>query len=136
MAASHEVLEHTGELRLRVRAPNLGELLAEAGSALGEVLLQHAEAGIRVPMQLVTVRSPDRDALLVDWLNELVFRADTMQWIPREFEVVEASDTEARAWVQGVHVAEAPALVKAATHHGLRITDIDGGLQAEIVLDV
>lgn len=124
------------ELQLRLRATTLGGVLSEAGRALGELLLRGALPTVSGPAREVVVRSTDREALLVDWLNELLYLAETEHWVPAAFESVEASDREVRARVRGVPVAEAPALVKAATHHGLRIERINGDLQAEVIFDV
>lgn len=119
-----------------MRAATLGELLSEAGTALGELLLRGTPATVQSAARDIVVSSHDREALLVDWLNELVYLAEAERWVPVVFDRVEACDTEVRATVRGVPVVEPPALVKAATHHGLRIEWIDGRLQAEVILDV
>lgn len=110
--------------------------MAEAGTALGELLLGGAPALAPGPVREVVVASSDRDALLVDWLNELLYLAETGRWVPRTFEAVQASEREVRARVRGVQIAETPALIKAATHHGLRIERRNGDLQADVIFDV
>jgi SHS2 domain-containing protein len=133
---SHEFLEHVSELRLRVRAPTLDGLLSEAGKALGELLLRGEHATAPGPPREVVVSSSDREALLVDWLNELLYLAETERWAPVHFEPIHVSDREVRARVRGVPIRETPSLVKAATHHRLRIEHENGDLQAEVILDV
>ena len=135
-SATHEYVDHTAEVELRVRAGSLGELLAEAGRALGGLLLRGAPATVAGPWREIEVRAPDRAALLVDWLNELVFRAEAEWWVGSEFDVQAATDTCVRAHVRGVPVAEAPAIVKAATFHGLRVEEADGRLEATVIFDV
>jgi SHS2 domain-containing protein len=131
----HRFLEHTGEVRLQVRAASLAGLLAEAGRALAELQLpgggQPAAA-----WRPVEVRSTDRAALLVDWLNELIYRAEVNREVATEFAVEEAMETRLRARVRGVAVEQPPALVKAATLHRARVELIPGGVEAEVVLDV
>ncbi len=135
-SASHEFLEHVSELKLRVRAATFDELLSEAGTALGTLLARGAPLRLDPLPRDIVVSSSDREALLVDWLNELVFLAETEHWVPVTFDRVEARDTQVRATVRGVPVTEAPALVKAATHHGLRVEQLNGMLQAEVILDI
>jgi SHS2 domain-containing protein len=53
-----------------------------------------------------------------------------------EFEVREATERGVQARVRGARVREAPATVKAATLHGLRLEKTAEGLEAEITLDV
>ena len=136
VVASSEVLEHTAEVKLRVRAPSLGDLLAEAGRALGAAELGRARAAPDGPWRRVEVRSADRDALLVDWLNELIYLAETERWVPVEFEMEAVTPTALRARARGVRVAATPARVKAATFHGLRIAETPSGLEADVILDV
>ena len=56
--------------------------------------------------------------------------------MPQQFEMLEVSDHRVLARVRGLGVAVAPAFVKAATHHGLRVSPANHGLEAEVVLDV
>jgi SHS2 domain-containing protein len=136
LAPSHAFLEHTGELHLRVRAGSLAGLLAEAGRALAGLLLRGAPRKPVGRWEEAEVRSTDRAALLVDWLNELIYRAESGLEVPTEFEVREVSDTVLRVRLRGVAVDEPPALVKAATLHGAKVEAVAGGLQGDVVLDV
>jgi SHS2 domain-containing protein len=129
-------LEHIGEVRLRVQAGSLTELLAEAGRALADLLLRGGPAQTGSRWRHIEVRSADREALLVDWLNELIYQAETTREVPAEFEVLEATATRVRARVRGVAVDQPPALVKAATLHGARVEVVAGGLEADVVLDI
>lgn len=85
---------------------------------------------------MIRVSSSDRDALLVDWLNELISLADIERWVALDFTVDTAEDTEVRAQVSGVTIERASTRVKAATFHGLRVQERRGVLEARIILDV
>ena len=136
MRASHELLDHTSELRLRVRAASLGELLGEAGRALGALELAGRPADPSGHWREIELRAADHGALLVDWLNELLYLAETERWVPVEFLVEHADESAARVRARGVPVPRAPGFVKAATFHDLRIEEVPGGWEAEVVLDV
>ena len=82
------------------------------------------------------VSAHDRESLLVDWLNEILFVAETGLWIPLEIEVLEASNTRIRARARGMTVEVSPSMVKAATFHGLEVVETADGLSAEVILDV
>ena len=84
----------------------------------------------------IEVLSVDREALLVDWLNEILFFAEVESWVAVEFDILETSSERLKASARGVPVEEPPALVKAATFHGLAVEEKDGGLQAEVIFDV
>jgi SHS2 domain-containing protein len=56
---------------------------------------------------MIRVSSSDRDALLVDWLNELISLSDIERWVALDFTVDTAEDTEVRAQVSGVTIERA-----------------------------
>jgi SHS2 domain-containing protein len=132
----HERRDRTSEIELHVRAGSLGDLLAEAGRALGEVQLTGADCVAGGPARPLHVFSGDREALLVDWLNELIFLADIDRWVAMDFSIDLVSDTEVRARASGITLEWALTRVKAATFHGLRVESVAGGLEATIILDV
>jgi SHS2 domain-containing protein len=137
IAPGYELLEHTSEVELRVHAPTWSELLAEAAGALTAHLTGGTPPRAKTTAwRRVDVRAPDRCALLVDWLNELLYRAEAEWWIPVEVVIENASDCEVRARVRGVPVDTAPTAVKAATLHGVSVGTGPAGLEATVILDV
>jgi SHS2 domain-containing protein len=132
----HTWVDHTAEVQLQVGAESLSGLLAEAGRALGLLLLRGREAEPSGEARAIEVSSVDREALLVDWLNEIIFLAEVERWVAVEFEALEASETHLTASARGVTVDDPPALVKAATFHGLAVEEREEGLQAEVIFDV
>lgn len=133
---SHCFVDHTAEVGLRVRAASFAGLLVEAGRGLAELLLREIPAEPAGEAREIEVSSHDREALLVDWLNELLFVAEARLWVPLEFEVLEASDNHIRARARGAAVEVPPSIVKAATLHGLRVVETAEGFAAEVILDV
>ena len=132
----HEVVDHTSEVQLRLRAGTLGELLAEAGRALARLQLGGSAGPATRRWREIEVSSPDRASLLADWLNELVFLAETERWVATEFAIGPTDGGSVRARVRGVEVERVPGLVKAATLHGLRVVEVEGGMEGEVILDV
>ncbi len=134
--ARHSLAAHTGEVELHLEAATLGELFGEAARALAEIM-----GGPLVPSgdgsyQEVSIGSPDRDALLVDWLNELIFLSERDKRIFGEVRIEQISERALRASVRGREVEEVKLHVKAATFHGLDISEGPQGFAANIVLDV
>lgn len=136
MRPSLEVLEHPGEVRLRLRAATPGDLAVVAGRALAELELGRAPGPAEGPWRQIVVQGRDREALLVHWLNELIYLAEADRWVAVEFAVEAATETELRLRAGGIVVDEAPSRVKAATFHGLRIAPVSDGVEADVVLDV
>src|SRR5438067_782294 len=126
----HELREHIGELEIAASAPTLSELFVEVARALAGVMSKGA-SGIEQQAQeeAIELEAPDRDALLVDWLNELIFQAETKKLVFTEF-AIDASERKLRARVKGSPAREMRTDVKAATFHGLSITEGGDGFSA------
>ena len=135
LSPSHEIADHVSEVRLRVRASSLGGLLVEAGRAIAELQLRGAEAS-SAGWRTIELSAPDRALLLVDWLNELIYLAEAERWVGVHFDVDSAEDGQLRARVRGVRLEHSVSLLKAATLHELRVAEIPGGLEGEVILDV
>lgn len=133
---SHRFVDHTSEIGLQVQAGSFGELLAEAARGLARLMLREAPAEVEGETREFEVSAHDRESLLVDWLNEILYVAETGLWVPLEIEVLEASDTRIRARARGATVEVSPSMVKAATFHGLQVVETADGLSAEVILDV
>jgi SHS2 domain-containing protein len=132
----HRWVDHTSEVQLQVGAESLAGLAAESGRALGLFLLRGHPAEPAGEPRTIGVLSVDREALLVDWLNEILFLAEVERWVAVDFDVLETSSEHLTASARGVPVDEPPALVKAATFHGLAVEERDGGFRAEVIFDV
>ena len=137
----HNWVDHTSEVQLQVGAESLAGLAVEAGQALILLLLRGrrpSDVEPAGPPRTLEVDSVDREALMVDWLNEILFVSEVDLWVPVEFEIEEASPTRLKASARGVTVDDPPSNVKAATFHGLRVeeSEEDEGLQAEVIFDV
>jgi SHS2 domain-containing protein len=133
--ATHSLAEHVGELAIRLEADSPPELFAESARALAEVMLGRP-ANASGAWEHVWVKANDRDALLVAWLDELIYRAERDYKIYGEVQVQRVTDCELDASVRGEPVSDLKTQVKAATWHGLEIVDTAKGVAATVVLDV
>lgn len=135
--ARHAFEEHTGELRMSLSAPTLEELFAEAARALAEATLgdRPLPVGEGEP-ERVAVEGRDREALLVAFLDELVFRMETSGRVYPEVQVERVGARAMTATIRGAPVADLRPLVKAATYHDLSIRGGNDGFSCTVVLDV
>lgn len=126
-------VEHTGELELELEGSEEPEIFAAAVAALNELL----EDGSSGPPERrdVVLRSPERATLLADWLDELVFLAETEDFVPARVTTLELTQGGLRATVEGRR-GRPPHLVKAVTYHGLEFAAGEGRVRARAVLDV
>lgn len=132
----HLFEDHVGEVRLRIEAPTLAELFEEAARGLAELMLGNVSPSTTGGAEKIAIQAEDREALLVDWLNELIFLSETQSKIYTEIRVHRVSDTGLEAEVRGTAPEAIRTLVKAATLHGLKVEDSPLGFSATVVLDV
>lgn len=133
---SHAFEEHTGEVRLRLRAADERGVFEEAARALAELMLGDEPHGPPGPPERVEVRASDRAALLAAWLDELVFLSETRKLVWTDARVLELDEGALSAEVTGVEADALRTQVKAATLHDLRIERGASGVEALVVLDV
>jgi SHS2 domain-containing protein len=138
MVPRHAFEEHTGDLRARVEGTTVEEVLAEAGRALAAVLAGPGilDAEPSGPAEAVSLDAPDPAALLVDWLNELLYLSETRKRVYTRFSFEVATPNAVRASVRGSEPDGLRTQVKAATLHGARVEREGDGLVATVVLDV
>ena len=129
----YEWRSHTAEIELALAAGSEEEIFAEALEAFGR-LIELADDGSAARHEIELV-AHDRGALLVEWIDELIYLADTESFVPDRVEALELRPNGLRARLAGRSTHFDP-LVKAATWHDLRFERSDGGWEARIVLDV
>ena len=132
----HAFVEHTGEERLLVHSPTLAGLYAESARALAQLQGVTDSTPAEAEWRPVEVRAADSAALLVEWLNELIFLAEHERWVPMEFRVELLTPTRLRVWGRGPTLSAPVCRVKAATRHGLQVARHDAGFRGEVVFDV
>jgi SHS2 domain-containing protein len=132
----HRFVEHTGELELSIEAPDLASLLEEAARALADVMAEDAAGTPTSEPEHVELTAPDRESLLVEWLNELVFRSEVKKCVYGDACVHRAGERGLSATLRGRAPSAPRTAVKAATWHRLRVTPTPEGLAATVVLDV
>jgi SHS2 domain-containing protein len=135
--SGHEILEHTADVGIRATGATLEECFEEATRALAEVIgIYRPGGGDPVEIEL---RAGDIEALLVDWLSEVLYLHDSRDAVVAGVELHEVTDDGLRGTLALAPRGEEPAggtQVKAITYHRLRVARLDGGFVAEVYLDV
>jgi SHS2 domain-containing protein len=153
-------VDHTGELELEIEAPDERAVFEEAVAAVRELtggesgdnggadgdIHCGADAAADEPAKTkgnaapggpreIEVTAPDRAALLVGWLEELFFLAETQDFVPLRVTRLELAAERLEATVDG-RIGRPRHLVKAVTYHGLTLEPSHRGWRARVVLDV
>jgi SHS2 domain-containing protein len=137
MSASSRTVEHVGEWRVELR----GDTLIEVFQELARVIARVAGPCSGTPgrWEAIDVEARDREALLVDYANELVSRSEIDQRAYDDVQHVVIRDEgrpRIHARMRGRPVTSWRSPLKAATYHGARLAREGEGWQASVLFDV
>jgi SHS2 domain-containing protein len=130
------VVDHTADWALRVFGRDMAGLLTNAALGMSSLLVADLADVPLVEERRLELEAWDAETLLVDWLSELAYLAESEGLVFREFELSQVSGTRMTAVIRGGRAAELLKHIKAVTYHNLVIEQSDQGLEATIVFDV
>ena len=135
----HEQFDHTADLGLRVRSPDLNTLFAEAAECLYSAFVEDLSTIHPVEECAVEIVGNDLVYLLFDWLKELLYRFDGDGMLFGKYEVhVRENGLSARVWGEPFDPTRHPMSreVKAITYHDLIVEKSADGWLAEVIVDI
>lgn len=130
-----EELEHTADLRLRVWGADLRELFTHAAQGMFYLMRCVSRKPARVTRH-IALQSPDVETLLVDWLNELRYLAETGHECYDLYEIRLLEPTRLEATVHGKTDCSPGKIIKAATFFDLHVACNESGCRATITFDI
>ncbi len=131
-----EELEHTADVRIRVRGESIPHLFGEAARAMFQTM--YGTCTNPSISRTVTLECADTECLLADLLSELLFISEVEDVVFCSF-AVEIEGTRLR--VEGSGEPLDPTRhtgreIKGISYSGLRIQERDGEYLVEIIFDV
>jgi SHS2 domain-containing protein len=130
----HREVEHTADWGLEVWAPDLPGLIEESARGMYDLMGVVVSEDARCHRQL-EIGSDDREQLLVSFLEELLFIADSEELAFDGF-MLRLVDTNLQARLEGGLMVERTKEIKAVTYHYLEIEESGRGLETRIIFDV
>jgi SHS2 domain-containing protein len=135
---SFRLREHTADIAVEASGETLGETFAEiaAGLTVAHCETVPPDVGTRFSIQ---VRAESRDALLFDYLDELIYERDVRGVLPTDHEVSVTRNDEwvATASARGVPFETIDAReIKAVTYSEMELVETSSGWRAYVVFDV
>ena len=135
----YEVFEHTADIGLQAYGQTLPELFVNAAAGMESLMVAPTQIEARISRE-VSVEGHDLVALLIAWLNELIFLFDTEYLLLNRFEISDFTGTSLRATVAGEPYTSArhdlSSAIKAVTWHEAQVRSEDAGYQARIIFDI
>jgi SHS2 domain-containing protein len=139
-SSGFEELPHTADWALRVWAPDLPGLFAQAARGMHALSGARPAAGPR-RLRTIELQAPDAESLLVGFLSELVFAAEGERLIFNRIKVRlhdpdPGPGLRLSATMSAAPLSSLTRAIKAVTYHNLSIRRTAGGYEVEIVFDV
>ena len=133
--------EHTADVGIEVESGDLPGLFVEAGAAFRELVIASSELEPTGEWSELEVRAGDLPALLLSFLEELLYRWDAHGVMLLDLAVEVEGEGEYRIRARGRCATARPGAevetdIKAVTWHGLCVDPTAGGWRARVVLDV
>lgn len=134
-----ELIEHTADIG--VRAFGASEAEAFQNTAVGMFsLITDLDLVREEECFDIQVQAEDRETLLVEWLNELLYLNDSRDLLLKRFEIKDLGETSLRATACGEPIDrgrhELMTDIKAATYYMLKVKETPEGWMAEVIFDV
>ncbi len=130
----YEELDHTADWAFRAFGNDLKELFENAAYAL--FALEGALDAQSTLTREIRVAGIDREALLVNWLSELLFFQETKRETYQTFNITKLTETDLEATVHGAQTQPITKFIKAVTYHDLKIEQKEKSWEATVVVDV
>jgi SHS2 domain-containing protein len=134
-----EVIAHTADIGIMAYGADLKQAFANTARGLFSLITELDTVAVKEHCN-VQVTAPDREALLVNWLNELIYLFEAKEMLFNRFDITRLIDTELTATGYGEKIDLAKHTlkiqVKATTYHMLKIEQNEEGWKARVIFDV
>jgi len=139
MKKAFEIIDHTADVGIIAYGADIKELFSNAALALFSLITELESVDEKLHLDL-EVSSEDRDSLLVEWLNELIYFFDVKHILFNRFDIESLTHNELKATCYGEDFDpmkhKIKMGVKAATYHMLRLDKNGDGYKAQIIFDI
>lgn len=134
-----EIIDHTADIGINVYGRTLKDLFSNAAVALFSLISDPGQVKA-TETRTVSVSAPDRESLLICWLNELIYLWDTEHLLLSHFKITRLTSQHLEAACLGERFDPSKHSVhrdvKAATYHMLQINRGTQGYQTRVIFDI
>ena len=130
-----EILEHITDLKIRAFGKDKKELFLN--TMIGMYTGARYESEGREIKREIQISSLDSSALLVDFLNELIYLTETHKEVYHRIQFQKFNNQDLQGTLIGKKLQKIGVLIKGATYHQLQIHQREDGIwEATILFDI
>jgi SHS2 domain-containing protein len=134
-----EVIDHTADIGIMAYGADLKQAFANTARGLFSLITELDTVAVK-KQHNIQITAPDREVLLVNWLNELIYLFEAKEMLFNRFDISSLTDTKLTATGHGEKIDLAKHTlkiqVKAITYHMLKIEQNECGWKARVIFDV
>jgi len=133
----YQILGTTADIKLRVKANSLEQLFEQAALGMMEILGAEIKDTEKLRNKEIEIRSSNINSLLIDFLNEILYRVGVDKEVYNDFEVKIRNNIELICRAKATSFERLDLEIKAATYSDLKIEkDKNGKWQVEVLFDI
>ena len=135
----YEILDHTADIRIRVRAIGLKTLFSKTARAMFDIIAEKKTASVAGKKAVKIIqRGKNLEDLFINWLNELLSLSSAYGLVFSSFKIKNLGKNSLEAFVLGERIKnyQINKEIKAATYHQLQIVKDGDSWKAEVIFDV
>ena len=136
MDKGYKILEHPADVRVQAFGNNKEELFLNAMKGMVAVLRPKIKDKKEKIKNKIKVKSVDINALLVDFLSEVLYLSQVNKEIYTDVKFDRFSDKELGGELIGNKIESFGEDIKAVTYHDLKIEQKNGLFEATILFDI
>jgi SHS2 domain-containing protein len=137
---NYELIEHTADIGIRVKAKDLKELFKNTALAMFDIMIERKIKNQKSKIKNIIVKqkAENSEELFINWLNELLSLSATRELIFEDFNINRLDKNNLEAIITGRDIKnyKVNTEIKAATYHQLKLEQTKSGWQAEVIFDV
>ena len=138
MEKDFELIDHTADVGIIAHGADMSQAFANAAKGLFS-LITELDNVQEVLYRDIEITATDKESLLVEWLNELIYLFDVENIVFKRFDITELDNTRLKARSYGEKVDHSKHRlktgVKAVTYHMLKI-DKGDGYKVQVLFDI
>lgn len=148
----YEIIEHTADVGIKVKADDLAELFSKAACAMFDIIVERKteEKSLLNPpfakwgnkrrdFQVnIKLKAQNLEELFVDWLSELLYLYSVKELVFGDFKINKIDETGIEAVIFGEGIAgyKVKTEIKAVTYHELEVKKTGSGWEGKVIFDV
>jgi SHS2 domain-containing protein len=138
-ASTYEIIDHTADLGIIVKGPDVEQLFIRAALAMTELMVKGNSSDI-VSTSEIVVQGEDFPDLMVRWLGEILYLFEGEDLIVHSIQIRSISPMQLQATLglSSFKPERHQVLreIKAVTYHGISVGKTNSGWEARVIFDI